>query len=226
MATRSTLRTFVLLRCQEVPVVAITDDEIYEAILSAADQLFYERGFQSVPMDELRDRAGVPLKRIYACFPSKADLVNAYLARQDDRWRDRVESYVTERSDDPTEQLLLVFDAVEARVRSQSPFRGCAFHNAFGELGGTSPNAAAVVRSHKHHLRAFLVRMARRAGLRRPADVALQLMLLAEGALITAAIDADPTVCRRAKAAAAILIDAARTNGTPRRNATRIPRAS
>ncbi len=185
------------------------EEEIREAILSAADDLFYERGFQSVPMDELRDRAGVPLKRIYACFPSKTDLVNAYLARQDERWRDRVEAYVTKRSDDPHEQLLLVFDAVEARIRNQAPFRGCAFHNAFGELGGTSPDAAAVVRSHKHHLRDFLTRAARRAGLRRPSDLALQLMLLIEGALITAAIDDDPTIPRRARAAAALLIDAA-----------------
>lgn len=184
-------------------------DEIRDAILDAAERLFYERGFQAVPMDELRDSSGVPLKRIYACFPSKSDLVQAYLERQDQRWRDAVEAYVNRRSSDPREQLLLVFDAVESRVRGQQPFRGCAFHNAFGELGGTSPDAAAVVRAHKHHLRDFLTRTARRAGLRRPAEIAVQLLLLAEGALITAAIDGDANIPRRAKAAAAILIDAA-----------------
>ncbi|MGH3273663.1 MAG: TetR/AcrR family transcriptional regulator [Streptosporangiaceae bacterium] len=189
---------------------ARTDEQTREAILMAADRLFYERGFQSVPMDELRDAAGVPLKRIYACFPSKADLVGAYLSRQDDRWRDGVESYVTRHSSDPREQLLLVFDALELWIRSQAPFRGCAFHNAFGELGGTHPDAAAVVRSHKRHLRDFLTRTARRAGLRHPADVALHLMLLAEGSLITAGIDGDPGIPRRAKAAAAVIIDAAR----------------
>ena len=157
-------------------------------------------------MDELRDSSGVPLKRIYACFPSKADLVQAYLERQDVRWRDAVEAYVIRHSDDPREQLLLVFDAVERRIRGQSPFRGCAFHNAFGELGGASPDAAAIVRSHKHHLRDFLTRTARRAGLRRPGELATQLLLLSEGALITAAIDDDPNVARRAKAAAAVLI--------------------
>ncbi|MGH9064071.1 MAG: TetR/AcrR family transcriptional regulator [Acidimicrobiales bacterium] len=196
----------------------MTEEEVREAILSAADQLFYERGFQSVPMDELRDKAGVPLKRIYACFPSKDDLVRAYLAHQDDRWRDGVESYVKKRSDDPVEQLLLVFDAVEARARHQARFRGCAFHNAFGELGGTCPDAVAVVRSHKHHLRDFLVRTARRAGLRRPAELGLQLLLLAEGALITAAIDDDPGVPRRARAAAAVLVDSARSD-SPRQDA-------
>jgi len=38
----------------------MTEAEPQEAILQAADQLFYERGFQAVSMDELRDKAGVP----------------------------------------------------------------------------------------------------------------------------------------------------------------------
>ncbi len=187
----------------------IRDADAREAILDAADRLFYERGFQSVSMDELRDAAGVPLKRIYASFPSKADLVQAYLARRDERWRDQIERFVTRRSGDPREQLLLVFDALEAWVRHTAPYRGCAFHNAFGELSGTSPSAVGLVRANKHHLREFLARAARRAGLRQPEELALQLMLLAEGALITAAIDDDPAVPRSAKAAAAVLIDAA-----------------
>lgn len=187
----------------------VSDADARDAILDAADRLFYERGFQSVSMDELREAARVPLKRIYGSFPSKAQLVQAYLARRDERWRDGIERYVSQRTDDPREQLLGVFDALEAWVRHAAPYRGCAFHNAFGELSGTSPDAARLVRENKHHLRDFLTRTAERAELRQPAELALQLMLLAEGALITAAIDADPTVPRRAKTAAAVLIDAA-----------------
>jgi AcrR family transcriptional regulator len=184
------------------------DQRVREAVLDAADQLFYERGVQAVSMDELRDRAGLPLKRIYSAFPSKADLVEAYLVRRDEQWRDQVEAYVTRRSDDPREQLLLVFDALRVWTTHQPQFRGCAFHNAIGELGGTSPAATAIVRAHKHHLREFLERTARQAKLRRPKEVAFQLMVLAEGSLITAAIDADPDVPRRVKAAASTIIDA------------------
>ncbi len=186
-----------------------TDDQTRERILQAADELFYSRGVQAVSMDQIRDRAGVPLKRIYAAYPSKHDLVDAYLNRRDEQLRDAVEIWVTRRSDDPHEQLLLVFDALHRWTRSQPQFRGCAFHNAFGELGGTSATAAAVVRSNKHHLRAFLERTARRAGLHRPDEVAFQLMLLAEGALVTAAVDDDPDVPARAKAAAQLLLEAA-----------------
>ena len=191
-------------------MAVVTDDPARERILQAADELFYARGVQAVSMDQIRDRAGVPLKRIYAAFPSKNDLVDAYLNRRDEQLRDAIETWVTRRSDDPREQLLLVFDALHRWTRSQPQFRGCAFHNAIGELGGTSAAAAAIVRSNKHHLRAFLERTARRAGLRRPDEVAFQLMLLAEGALVTAAVDDDPDVPARAKAAAQLLLEAAR----------------
>lgn len=185
------------------------EDPARQAILDAADELFYRRGIQAVSMDELRDRAGVTLKRIYAAFPSKSDLVEAYLSRRDEKWRDAIETYVTRRAEDPREQLLLVFDALHAWTRREPGFRGCTFHNAVGELGGTSPGVTSLARDNKHHLRAFLERTARRARLRRPAELAFQLMLLAEGALVTAAIDEDPDVPRRAKAAARVIIDAA-----------------
>jgi hypothetical protein len=76
-----------------------------------------------------------------------------------------------------------------------------------GELDGTSSDVRSIAQSNKHSLRAFLEQTARRACLRRPAEVALQLMLLAEGALITAAIDGDAGVPRRAKAAARVIIE-------------------
>jgi AcrR family transcriptional regulator len=50
-----------------------------EAILAAADRLYYARGIQSVGMDELRTAAGVSLKRLYSEFPSKEALVLAVL---------------------------------------------------------------------------------------------------------------------------------------------------
>lgn len=188
---------------------SVTDGDVREVILNAADELFYTRGIQAVGMDELRDRAGVTLKRIYGEFPSKSELVEAYLARRDDMWRDGIETYVTSRSDEPHEQLLLVFDALRAWTRREPQFRGCTFHNAIGELGGSSPAVTALARANKHHLRSFLERTARRARLRHAKDVAFHLMLLAEGSLITAAIDADPDVPLRARAAARSIIDAA-----------------
>ena len=45
-------------------------DDPRQHVLETADRLFYGRGVQAVGMDELRQAAGVSLKRLYALFPS------------------------------------------------------------------------------------------------------------------------------------------------------------
>ncbi len=180
-----------------------------ETVLRAADQLFYRRGLHEVSMDDIRDAAGVSLKAIYAAFPSKAALVTAYVQRRDSLWRDAVERYVTRRSSEPREQLLLVFDALDDYIRNPATSQGCAMQRAFSELSGSDSESLARIRDHKEHMRDLLVRTARRAGLRRPAEIGAQLMILTEGVLITAAISGNRNAALQAKRAATILVEEA-----------------
>ena len=55
----------------------MTDGTVREQILAAADELYYRKGYAAVGMDELRTAAGVSLRRLYALFPSKTDIVAA-----------------------------------------------------------------------------------------------------------------------------------------------------
>ena len=64
----------------------MTDDTVREQILAAADELYYRKGYAAVGMDELRAAAGVSLRRLYALFPSKTDIVTAVLARKHREW--------------------------------------------------------------------------------------------------------------------------------------------
>src|SRR5215470_14036436 len=88
---------------------AAEDAETADRILDAAEALFYGRGIQSVGVDEIRDRAGVPLKRLYQLFGSKDSLVVAVLERRDGDWHRRLASYVAQ-ADDPEARILAVFD--------------------------------------------------------------------------------------------------------------------
>lgn len=117
-------------------------DEARARILDAAEKLFYDRGIQSVGMDELRTAAGVSLKRLYQCFPAKHDLVEAYLRRRDARWCASLGEYVAAHADAPEARPLVVFDWLYTWF-SDPDFRGCAFINSFGELGATSQGSAA-----------------------------------------------------------------------------------
>ena len=62
------------------PAATMSVDDAERAILETADQLFYERGIALVTMADVRDAAGVSMRRMYQLYPSKADLVAAWPA--------------------------------------------------------------------------------------------------------------------------------------------------
>ncbi|MEU3788607.1 TetR/AcrR family transcriptional regulator [Streptomyces fructofermentans] len=160
--------------------------------LDAADRLFYGRGIQAVGMDDIRGASGLSLKRLYQLFPAKEHLVVAYLERRDVRWRRRLAEHVATH-EDPAGRVLAVFDWLGLWFLEPG-FRGCAWINSFGELGATSEPVAAQVRAHKRAFREYLAGLVAEAGL--PPALADQVHLLAEGAMVTAAVEggAEPAV--------------------------------
>ncbi|WP_033217193.1 TetR/AcrR family transcriptional regulator [Kitasatospora phosalacinea] len=175
-----------------------------EALLDAAEALFYEKGVRAVGMDEVRAASGLPLKRIYRLHPAKDDLVVAVLRRRDRRWRGELAA-AAEAETEPRARLLAAFDWL-GRWFAEPGYRGCAWINAFAELGPSSPAVLAEVRAHKAAFHAQLAAWSRAAGLPDPSPVPL----LAEGAIVTSALTADPAPARQARAAVAALLDAAR----------------
>ena len=181
----------------------------HEKILDTATELFYTRGIQAVGMAELRNTAGVPLKRLYRCFPAKQDIVRAYLQRRDQRWRSELSDYVARQSGSSEQRLLAVFDWLHSWFNDPG-FHGCAFLNATGELGAADPTVTRIAANHKAALRAYLTELTRDLRPPDPHELAGQLCLLVDGAITTATINNDPTAATQARDAAATLIDAAR----------------
>ncbi|WP_411105675.1 TetR/AcrR family transcriptional regulator [Streptomyces sp. cmx-4-9] len=173
------------------------DDEARTRLLDAAEALFYAEGVQAVGMDRIRAASGVPLKRLYRLFPAKESLVTAYLQRRDQRWTASLRAAVTAAPD----PVAAVFDWLAAWF-SEPDFRGCAFLNTFGELGSGPAAVLDTVRRHKADLRALLGEVAG------PGEDALadQLLILAEGATVVAALDPGPEPAHRAREAAALLM--------------------
>ncbi|MFD8012737.1 TetR/AcrR family transcriptional regulator [Streptomyces sp. NPDC058955] len=176
-------------------------------VLDTAERLFDERGVQAVGMDAIRSASGVSLKRLYQVFPSKELLVEAVLRRRDEAVRGSLAAHGARVADGPYERALAAFDWLGAWF-AEPGFRGCAFINAFGELGGVTPSVAAIARDHKEAVRAYFAEQTDALGA--PPDLADQLALLANGAMAIAGITGSPEPAARAKAAARVLLDAAR----------------
>ncbi|GAA3439796.1 TetR/AcrR family transcriptional regulator [Kutzneria kofuensis] len=163
-------------------------------VLAAAETLFYERGVQQVGMDQVRAAAGVSLKRLYQLFPSKDQLVLDYLAARDERWLASVREHALRAGN-----VLAVFDWL-AEWFAEPDFRGCAFVNSFGELGGTSAAVADVARRHKEAFRQLI------RDLVGDDELGDQITLLAEGAITMAAIGGSVEPARQARRAAEALL--------------------
>ncbi|WP_213816924.1 TetR/AcrR family transcriptional regulator [Glaciihabitans sp. dw_435] len=185
--------------------VITADDALRTRAIDVADRLFYTRGVQSVSMDELRSETGISLKKMYALFPSKEQIVLAVLARRHDIWTAGIADAAS-RVSTPRDRLLAIYDFL-ADWFTEDDFRGCGFINSFGELGATVPAVAEATRDQKASFQQYVAEVAAEAGA--PAYLAPQLAILAEGAQTTAAISGVPDAAGQARAAAATLIDAA-----------------
>lgn len=176
-------------------------------LLETAEELFYANGVHAVGIDAIRTHSGVSLKRLYQLFPSKESLVEAYLLRRDERWRGRLANFVAAHAQSPEDAIPAVFDWLHTWF-SEPDFRGCAFINSFGELGSTAPGVAAAVRYHKELVHAYLLELTRAVAIKKPDELADQLLSLVDGATVVAAITRNPAAALPSRAAAAALLAA------------------
>ena len=176
-----------------------------ERLLEAADDLFYRRGIRNVGIDEIIATAGVAKASLYNHFASKDELVAEYVRRRGAAWWAWFRAGLEARSSTPEGQLIAVFDVLVEWV-GDSRFRGCALQNAGVELADPTHPAHQSVVSSKRAVRAFLASLATQAGYREPGEVAEQLALLFEGAIITALLEGTVGPARTARAAALALL--------------------
>jgi len=185
-----------------------------ERVLDAASAAFYRHGIAAVGVDAVVAQAGVAKATLYRHFPSKDDLVVAFLRRRDLRWRAWLEEAVERLAPDPAGRPLAVFDALAEWFASED-FRGCAFINAATEIADPAHPARAVVEEHKRLLGEHLARLLRGAGAADPAADAGALLLLVEGAIVSALIERDPSPAARAREAAARILARPQTTEEP-----------
>lgn len=175
-------------------------------LLAAADELFYEEGIHTVGIDRILAHAGVAKASLYSTFGSKEALVAEYLSVRFERRRLRIEAAMAKHQA-PRARLLAVFDALAQRV-AEKDFRGCAFVRAAAE-GQPNDRVGAVLEEARRWLKALFVELASAAGVRKPERFARDLVMLYDGAVTAAQMDADLDAPRAARDAAALLLDRA-----------------
>jgi AcrR family transcriptional regulator len=156
-------------------------------------------------VDEVIERAGVAKASLYRHFPSKDDLVVAFLERREERWTNGwVEKEARRRASSPDQQLLAIFDLFDEWFRRED-FEACSFINVLLELGPGHPAGRASV-GHLENIRSIVRDLAGEAGLRDPGAFAHSWHILMKGSIIAAA-EGDSAAAQRAQAMGRRLID-------------------
>lgn len=126
-----------------------------ERILLTAHDLFYADGIRATGTDRVIAQAGVTKVTFYRHFPSKDDLVRAFLDHRHARWMawfvDALGRHgAATRAGRP--DALLLLPTVLAEWFAELAFRGCAFINSVAEVGGSVDDATARARAHKQEM--------------------------------------------------------------------------
>jgi AcrR family transcriptional regulator len=172
-----------------------------DRILEAASELFHGSGILATGVDSLINSAGVAKATFYRHFPSKDDLVVAWLRDPRTRWLDRVRAQVDASGPEPDEVIPSLFEALADWLEVEG-FRGCPYLNTAIEIGDPAHPARAVVRDYLQEIEDYLADVVTAAGYRHPRMLAAELQVLMAGAISLA-------VARRSGAPALIARDAA-----------------
>jgi AcrR family transcriptional regulator len=161
--------------------------EARERILETVDRLFYEEGIHAVGIQRVVAEAAVTRVTLYRHFPSKDDLISAYLDRRADYDRDQVAGIIAANADDPRQALT---DLATALTRDDfgAMRRGCPFINASAEFTGSHP-ALAHSHDHRRWVTDRVEELLQRVDHRDPRGAAEQLMMVRTGAVVSGALD-------------------------------------
>lgn len=176
-----------------------------ERILDASYELFSQRGIGAVGVNEVIDRADVATATLYRHFPSKDELVLAFLHLREQRWtKDFVEAGAVSRGSDPEERLLAIFDVFDEWFH-RDDFEACSFINVLLEMGTEHPAGTASI-WHLEQIRSIVSRFAEEAALSGAEAFARSFHILMKGSII-AASEGDTQAAQRGKSMARLLIE-------------------
>ena len=162
---------------------------VRERILDAATEAFYREGIRAVSADKIISAAATTKVTFYRHFPTKDDLVAAYLDRQSAQIREAAGTL----PEDPCEALSALAQAMSSEA-CRPGFRGCPFINAAAEYPAADHPVRAAVRRHRDWFRGLVAGLAGRLGAENPELAADQLIMLRDGAMVHGYVPDPQTV--------------------------------
>lgn len=155
-----------------------------DKLFQTAARLFYQHGYRATGVDTIASESGIGKMTLYRHYPSKDDLIVAYLRDSNEVFWDNFQQ-ITKDAPTPGEKLLAFFGALQDYVVTPACY-GCPFLNIATEYPETDYAGHQVAIEHKQTVRARFNQLAKEAGAGQPEALANALFLLMDGAYMAA----------------------------------------
>jgi AcrR family transcriptional regulator len=152
-----------------------------QRLLEVADELFYREGIRAVGVDTIIAKSGVAKTTLYRYFPSKDDLVVAYLEERQRCFYKWFEAAIAQHPNQPKQQLLAVFAWLDKFLAKPECY-GCPFLVTASEFPELEHPGHQVAVANRLAIRDRLVALAEQAGAANPHHLGVHLLLLIDGA--------------------------------------------
>lgn len=156
-------------------------------LLDTATRLFYEGGIHAVGIDRIIAEAGVAKATFYNHFPSKDELVLAYIEEQDRLGRAAVAALPRKP---PREMIAAIMGRI-SQAAVAGGYRGCPFLNAAAEYPDPASKVRQAIDARRAWYHESLRDLLTAAGDPKPSVTASLLVALSDGLLESAYLD-DP----------------------------------
>lgn len=188
------------------PAATMLVDDAQRAVLRTADELFYARGITDVVMSDIRDASGVSMRRLYAMYSSKSELVAAWLTDRHDAWMAWFTTSVDRHIALGADPVLATFDAIAEWVAAPG-YRGCAFINSLAETSEMENSHRTIIAAHKRDLLEHLTDLAVRNHPNAPSWLPAALAVIVDGVIVQCTIFASTSPLDAARSAVLQLLE-------------------
>lgn len=181
-------------------------------LVETARRLFNRSGYHQTGIDLIMKESGVSKTTMYKYFPTKEDLIAEVLARRSDELyaasRAAVEKSMRDRPDLPRHAHFEAMFAVTADWVASADFCGCMFMKAASEYAGADDPVRLAAAAHKARMEALAADVLRH--LDPGGTLAARVMLVVEGAVVTAFTRRDAAAMANAREIVALMLEQAR----------------
>lgn len=177
-----------------------------DQVFQTAGKLFYQHGYRAIGVDTIAAESGIGKMTLYRHYPSKDDLIVAYLKDSDTTFWNGFDQ-ITKEAPTAREKLLAFFVSLQEYVTTPACY-GCPFLNVATEYPETDYPGHQVAIEHKQSVRVRFRQLAKEAGAKKPDVLADQLFLLMDGAYMASRMFGAKNPAAHLAEAAQVLIDA------------------